>query len=224
MNIIAVITGDIVNSSSLTKRQRETLFISLKESFEDINKNILVHSKTQFEIFRGDSFQAEIKKPELALIIGILIRAKLRSINISNTKTSELRERNFDARIAIGIGKIGYVSSKVVESDGEAFKFSGELIDKMKKKGNRLKIHTPWKEINNELEVSIAFADAIISKWSTSQAEAFYLYMLKNLTQQSLATLLNISQPSIRKRLINGKIECFDLLRNRFEKIIQSKI
>jgi hypothetical protein len=224
MNTFAVITGDIVSSTSIKNENREQLLKSLKVSFQEINKTFLKETKSPFEIFRGDSFQSVIKKPELSLLISFLIRAKLRSIGINKEEKKHSIKENWDARIAIGIGSIGFSTKKTIESDGQAFQFSGTTLDRIKKTEHRLKIQTPWQDVNSELEVSFSFADAIVSEWSIFQAEAFYLYLLQNETQKTLAELLNISQPSLRKRLVTGKIESIDLLRKRFENLISTKL
>ncbi len=224
MNTIAVVTGDIVSSTSIKSENREQLLKALKASFGEINKSLLKEKKPPFEIFRGDSFQAVIRRPELSLIISLLIRAKLRSMPIFKTEKHHSVKENVDARISIGIGSVTFSTKKTIESDGQAFQFSGTTLDIITKTDQRLKIQTPWQDVNSELEVSFSFADAIISEWSIFQAEAFYLYLLQNETQQTLASLLNIKQPSLRKRLVTGKIESIDLLRNRFENLILSKI
>jgi len=226
MDTVAVITGDIVNSSLIVKEKREHLLYALKTSFNEINREILKEPKSPFEIFRGDSFQVVIKKPELSLLISLLIRAKLRSIIIDKKSESQPVKKSWDARIAIGIGNITFNSKKVIESDGQAFQFSGKLLDAMSnsKTKPRLNIKTPWEDVNTELEVPISFTDAIVSVWSVFQAEAFFLHLLRNETQISLAEQLGRAQPTIRKRMVAGKVESIDLFRKRFEKLISSKI
>lgn len=224
MDTIAVITGDIVSSASIESANRELFLKDLKASFKEINSVLLKEPILPFEIFRGDSFQAVIRKPQFALLVGMLVRAKLRSMNIGKDEKSHPVKESRDARIAIGIGSTGFTSGKIIESDGQAFQFSGKTLDLIKNTEYRLKIQTPWEDVNSELEVSFSFADAIISEWSVFQAEAFYLYLLKNETQISLAGIFKKSQPSIRKRLVTGKMESLDLFRKRFETLILSKI
>lgn len=224
MKTIAVITGDIVGSASIKEANREFLITSLKKTFKEISKVLLNTSKSPFEIYRGDSFQAEIEKPELSLLISLLIRAKIRSLMDANEPKKRSAKRNWDARIAIGIGSLAFNSGKTIESDGQAFQFSGMLIDGMKKTDSRLKILTPWEDVNSELEVSFSFADDVISQWSYFQAEAFYHYLLNEETQNSLAKIIHRSQPSARKRLVTGKVESIDKFLHRFTTLISSKL
>ena len=58
--MIAIITGDIVNSRKLTSK----IWIDgLKKLLNTFGKNPI-----EWEIYRGDEFQLEIKNPEEALI------------------------------------------------------------------------------------------------------------------------------------------------------------
>ena len=216
----AVITGDIVKSQNIKDFNRQTLIESLKSSFEEINAQLLQENELPFEIYRGDSFQAVIKQPQIALEIGLMLRAKIRSL----TQFTRKDNTYWDTRLAIGIGNIDYFADRIVESDGEAFKFSGKVLDSMKK-DERLKIHTPWNEVNEELKVECRFADAIISRWSVNQSEVIYRYLLKRETQNKLAEHFNISQPALRKRLVvSGNIDSINVFINRYKSLIQSKL
>jgi len=220
MQKYAVITGDIVKSKNIKDFYRQTLIDALKNSFEEINAQLLQEKELPFEIYRGDSFQAVIKQTHFALEIGLMLRAKVRSL----TKFKGKDNAYWDTRLAIGIGNIDFFADRIIESDGEAFRFSGNVLDKMKK-AERLKIHTPWEEINNELTVECAFADAIINRWSVNQSEVIYRYLLKRETQKKLAERFNISQPALRKRLVvSGSIDSINVFINRYRNLIQSKL
>jgi len=67
-------------------------------------------------IFRGDSFQGVLSRPDEALNAALIIRASL----LSKFKGKRTR---LDSRIAIGIGKIDYLPlDQAGEGDGEAFR------------------------------------------------------------------------------------------------------
>jgi len=224
MKTIAVITGDIVSSGLIRDFNREVLLKTLKNTFKEINDEILHESKSPFEIFRGDSFQASIKKPELSLLISMLIRAKLRSLVVDEIDKRRPYRKNWDARVAIGIGEQDFTTKKIIESDGPAFQFSGTTLNTMYETPRRLKIQTPWPDINSELDVSFSFADAIISEWSVFQAEAFYILLLTGNTQKAVAEMLNISGPALHFRLRSGKFESIELFKKHFESLISSRL
>lgn len=221
MEVYAVITGDIIKSSKIKEEQRSHLLKTLKSTFQKINKLLIKEEKVPFEFYRGDSFQAVLKKPQLALLTGLIIRAKLRSIT-----ESENREpiAYWDARISIGIGSIAYKAKNLAESDGAAFQLSGRGLDEMKKR-NSLSIRTIWPEVNEEFEVACALSETIISRWTVAQAEVIYPYLLENKTQQELARKFNISQVAVSKRLmVSGNMDAMEKFIKRYEKLIINRL
>jgi hypothetical protein len=212
--IYAVITGDIVNSSGISGLYANEL--------NKITNDIKKYQQQNFilEIYRGDSFQALVTDPTKAILISILIRTGLRR----NSRGKSI-ENIWDARISIGIGPIR--NSEMTESikigtlDGEAFVRSGKNLDKMKKEGSLLKINTGDSQLDQEFSAICPLVDAIISRWSIAQAEAVYLYLLRNLTQKEIGNLLNTSQRAISKRLEVSNIEKLKPFFTRFIEIIQ---
>jgi len=206
MDKVAVLTGDLVKSRTIKDGEIEKVINSLKETFDKINKNILFNKAT-FQIFRGDSFQAFIPDPELALVAAIIIRAHLRTFesNFSLSGKKLIKPLNYaytDARIAIGVGEISYLGNTVSESQGEAFQKSGYLLDKLKKENERLGVDTPWESINKEFYVESKLADSVISRWTANTAEAVFIYLLYRINQTELAGKLKITQPATHKRLV----------------------
>jgi len=110
--MIAVITGDIINSR---KGKVETWLNLLKSTLEKYGKQ-----PQDWEIYRGDSFQLSVPV-EKALLAGLHIKS-----TIKQTKT-------YDVRIAIGIGEVKYKSQKITESNGSAYINSGECFESLKK-------------------------------------------------------------------------------------------
>ena len=88
---------------------------------------------------------------------------------------------------------------KIDDSDGEAFYNSGRALDKTKIY-RRLSILSPWREINENLNLLASLLDAIIQRWSPQQAEVISLW-LKGKNQQSISKELNISQSAVSQRL-----------------------
>ena len=226
MSVDAVITGDLVKSRKINDADIEKVIDSLKKTFVEINHQLL-NGKGSFEIFRGDSFQGLIPQPQLALLVAIIIRTHLRTYEPSigldrhlNTEKPILNAYS-DARIAIGVGTIRYNADKITESQGDAFLKSGNSFDKLSKEKERLAIVTPWEKVNSELAVSCTLADALVSRWTASTAEAMYLHLLYGFNQKELATRLAITQPAVHKRLaIYGNISSIHAFINRYEELI----
>lgn len=215
---IAVITGDLVRSRRISQKDIPRVIQRLEDIFAELNRNLL-NGEAAFDIFRGDSFQVAMGRPERALLAAIIIRAGLRSFKPSDTTRLVLHAYT-DARIAIGLGGVKHWGGssdnshyndylrwkkiKVSESHGQAFELSGFLLDRMKKKGMRLGISTPWKVVNQEFQVESMLADALINQWTPHTSDAVYRHLLYRKTQTELAENLGISQPAIHKRLIVG--------------------
>jgi hypothetical protein len=230
--IYSVLTGDLIGSSRFRIQQREEVLSNLKDSFKEISPDIIA---SPFVIFRGDSFQGVLARPEEALKAALIIRASL----LSKFKGKRTR---LDARIAIGMGTIDYLPlDQVGEGDGEAFRNSGPELDKMKKGEQNITVRTPWAEINEELRTECALLDALIQRWTKEQAEAIIYQIQKELTssmfndiefqslkqgltQEGIAKILSISQPALSQRLKTGGSWAVQVFLERFKVIIQEKV
>lgn len=217
-NIHAVLTGDIVRSTSIEADYK----VKLKEIANDIKDHI--EDYFQLEIYRGDSFQGIVMDPGKALRIGLLLRGGLRRYSRRDTNSIE---SVWDARISIGIGEIDNLNKmkevKIGLLGGDAFIRSGKALDKMKGEKALLKITTGIKELDDEFYASSALADAIVSRWSIEQAEAIYLYLLENLTQEEIGRRLEISQRAVGKRMIAGNLDSLKKFLERYQSAIEWK-
>lgn len=214
--IYAVLTGDLVGSSRFRKeKQRDEILSIIKDSFIKIDSPDIIASP--FAIYRGDSFQGVISKPEEALKAAIIIRANLLSKFIENNV-------RLDAKIAVGIGRIDYLpKNKVGEGDGEAYRNSGMELDKMKKGERSLIVKTPWPEIDEELRTECTLLNALIQRWTKEQAEAI-MYQIRGSTQEEIAKYLNITQSAVFQRLKTGGAWAVQAFIKRYNSIIQYKV
>ena len=229
-----MITGDIVGSSAV--KDRAFLNMAIKEAFDGIKAEKEYGMLRSFEIYRGDSFQG-VLDPVHALRAALSIRARLRQwkgpasiTSVSRGKKTSKRPLSIplgllpDARIAIGIGTVSYRSSKVMESDGEAFKLSGHALDGLGKSTGRLALLTPWEEVNMETGASMQLLDALVNKWSSASAQAMFHYMVKGSTQSELSEMLDISQPAVHKRLVAADQLAIHAALERYEQLIESNL
>lgn len=210
--MIAIITGDIIDSTMVPIDKRKRLISVIKEAISYVSK----FSPLKYEIFRGDSFQLVIEQPEKSLLMAILLRAYLRKSTPKDCKNS------WDARLAIGIGGITFQSTDIASSDGEAFQLSGRGLDNIGKKN--LGIFTNWEDINEEMKISTIFADDIISNWSISQAETIIESIGENHIQKEIAAKFGKTQQAVNKILISAKDNLIKMYIKRFETIISNKI
>jgi hypothetical protein len=198
---IAVITGDIVNSSTLKEEQQKTI---QKRFIELAGKDALLKPK----FYRGDSFQMAVK-PETALSLVIKFRIELRRVNESN-----------DVRASIGIGEISSWNENVLLSGGSAFERSGKKLDELKKKGLRIVITTGNPELDEELETYCVMADSLLNGLTTVQANVAS-YKLDGLSQERIAEILKITQPSVSKTLKAANWKAIEKFIKRYRQIIE---
>ncbi|MBK8806058.1 MAG: hypothetical protein IPO21_05175 [Bacteroidales bacterium] len=93
-NNVAVITGDIVNSRHIPSEEREQFINAMKDCFIDLNRTLLAESNAEFEIYRGDSIQAIVTQPELALLASIILRSRVRSIKSQKVQNKKQLQKN----------------------------------------------------------------------------------------------------------------------------------
>ena len=211
--IYAVLTGDLVGYSRYNPKDRKEVLLHLKDSFKKLPLDI---TASKFWVFRGDSFQGILSRPEEALKAALIIRSYL----VSRYKGKKSR---LDARIAIGIGTVDYLPLRVGEGDGEAFRNSGMELDGMKKSEKNLIVKTPWKELNDELSTEGALLDAVIERWTKEQAEAI-MYQIIGLTQEEIARILKISQPAVFHRLRTCGSRAVQEFLKRYQDTIKYKV
>ena len=211
MKNIAIITGDIVDSTKMTKTER-TSMLQLLQSLPEWLSPLC---KTNIEIFRGDSFQLKVTEPTKALQIALAIRAIIRANKFAGNN------EQWDARLAIGIGTLDYETDSLSTSDGEAYRLSGRGLDIIGRA--RLHIETPWEEVNNELIVSTLFADDIVTRWTPSQSRIMFEKLVKNNSQEDIGNILGVSRQMVSKTLKVAKDALISVYIKRFKGLINER-
>lgn len=207
-----VITGDIIESSAIQIKYRDFLLESIRKIADELS----VIEPIRIEFFRGDSFQTVIDTPENAMKIAVLLRAGLKS------HTPKECKKLWDARLSLGVGTISYHADNTVLSDGEAFQYSGRGLDEIGKR--RLVVKTRWADVNEELLVSTAFADEVISSWSVPQSQAAYQALLYDTFQKEIAHKFQKSAQNISKLLNAAKVNLVRMYIDRYHNLISNLI
>lgn len=212
MKIGAIITGDIVDSTKMVAEERNSMLRML----QSLPVLLLPLAKFDLEIFRGDSFQIRVGRSVDSLKVALAIRSHIRSFKFAE------HNRQWDARLAIGIGTLEYENGSLATSDGEAYRASGRGLDSIGK--NRLTIETPWEEVNKELRVSTAFADDIITGWTQSQSRVMFQSLTTGLSHAEIGDILGISRQMVDKALRTGKEDLMNLYLDRFAELIKKHL
>ncbi|WP_179320423.1 HMG-box domain-containing protein [Winogradskyella helgolandensis] len=178
----SVITGDIIKSR---KAHSEDLWLKpLKSALSKVSDNA-----SFYDIYRGDSFQLESHAIEDSFRTAVYIKAFLKSV------------KGLDVRMSIGIGTKNYHGDSVSESNGEAFIFSGETFETLKKDKQNLKLKTSNATINKEINLYFRLALIAMDNWTVNSAEIVKLSLEHpNMIQAELAKIIGISQDAVSKR------------------------
>ncbi|MFW6309830.1 MAG: hypothetical protein ACOC1D_01900 [Prolixibacteraceae bacterium] len=219
---IAVITGDIVNSSLLNENQRATI----QERFAELTKK---DALLNLKFYRGDSFQVAVK-PETALLLALKFRVELKRMNENN-----------DVRVSVGIGEVSTWNEDVLLTEGTAFERSGKKLDELKKKGLRIVITTGRPELDEELETYCYMADSLIKNLTSVQSNVIIHkleWMLREqigevsstaegtaatttlMPQEQIGEILGISQPAVSKTLKAANWKAIERFIKRYKQII----
>lgn len=201
--MISIITGDIVNSRKLPSK----IWIGgLKLIFNELGKN-----PADWEIYRGDEFQIEIKNPEDALLTAIKIKAYFRTLNL-------------DARMSIGLGDKTYKTKKISECNGTAFARSGEVFETLKKQKINLALNSGNIEFDSKINLMLRLCMTFMDNWLVQSAE-FVLIAIANptLSQEEIGAKLGINQAAVSRRRKRAQFDLMMETETYFREQIKNK-
>ncbi|HWJ89824.1 MAG TPA: sigma factor-like helix-turn-helix DNA-binding protein [Flavisolibacter sp.] len=223
---LGIITADIVGSGKLAPPMREQLYAELKACMQSLKKEKWV---AKFEMFRGDSLQCVAVHKEQSLRVALMVRAFMKSYTgekeLDKSKANATKgyfQGSQDIRLSIGIGKVDFYNQKsLAQSDGEAFRLSGEGLDSLKNATYRMAFKASDRTFTEWMEPTVMLLDAVIQKWTNNQAEAV-LYRLKELKEEEISKMLGVSQSAVNQRLKTGQWFAIEKLLHYFEQKLKS--
>jgi hypothetical protein len=200
--MIVILTADIINSRKLSSKKWMNDFKQLLNSFGK--------SPNDWEIYRGDEFQLEIKNPEDAFLIAFQIKAFFKSINL-------------DVRMSLGFGDKTYKTKKITESNGSAFIRSGELFETLKKQKINLAVNSGNPDFDEEFNLILQLSMSFMDSWLQQSAE-FVLVAIKNptLSQEEIGLKLGINQAAVSRRQKRSQFELMLQVERYFRKKVKS--
>jgi hypothetical protein len=200
--MIVILTGDIINSRKVPSKK---WMDDLKTIFQSIGK-----SPNDWEIYRGDEFQLEIKTLEDALAVAFQIKAFFKSINL-------------DVRMSLGIGDKTYKARKITESNGSAFIRSGETFETLKKQKLNLAINSGNAYFDEYLNLMLKLTLSFMDNWLQQSAE-FVLVAIQNptLSQEEIGVKLGINQAAVSRRQKRSNYDLLLQVDNYFRKKIKT--
>jgi hypothetical protein len=184
-----IITGDIIKSRS--QLDTASWLTTLKQALSYLNAN-----DEYWDIYRGDSFQIELKDVFSGFMAAVYIKACIKTIH------------GLDVRLAIGLGDKSYKGDSVSESSGAAYIYSGETLETLKKEKQNLRIKTSNQQINKELNLYFSLALIAMDRWTVNSAEIVKLYIEQpNALQSELGKIIGINQNAVSTRQKRAYLE-----------------
>lgn len=179
--MIAVITGDIINSQ---RTETEVWITRLKDLLAKWGS-----SPQTWEIYRGDEFQLKCNIDDVFWRF-LAIKSLIKS------------QENLDVRIAIGIGGENFYSEKITESNGTAYVNSGRLLNHLKSDGHTVSVKTTSESVDRDLNILLKWSSKDFDKWTVATSEIIHeMIMNQEITQEGLAKKFMISQSSVSQRI-----------------------
>lgn len=183
---IAVLTGDLVNSTQVTSPKAFRL--RLQSLLEAVGNAYGGKAVT----FRGDGFQVSLNDPRKAIECALYIRAGL-------IASSPAKSDRWDARISVAIAR----AATNEDSYGDAYIQSGRNLDDMAR--DNLHVYAEPQAFKIGVALATVFVDDIIGGWTPSEAEAYFAYLQYPQGHQAVAEHLKKSRSTITKSLIRAK-------------------
>ncbi len=184
---IAVISGDIVNSTKLTSEQFERLLKRIKDIQTWINEQ---NPANAHSIGRGDEFQTVVHDIENALRYTVIYRLSIKALG-----------KEFDSRISFAIAANAELRELVSESMGKAFVLSGRGLKALK--SERLVFHSDQKQLTEHFELLLKYLDRQLAELTSRQCEVMLVMLRTNqeLSISELAEKLNVATATASKSL-----------------------
>lgn len=185
--VIAVIRGDIVNSTKLSTDQFEQLLKRIKDIQNWITEGNRLNAHS---IERGDEFQTVVHDIENALRYTIIYRTGIKALG-----------KEFDSRISFAIAANADLRELVSESMGAAFVLSGRGLKELK--NDRFLFSSDRHELTEHFNLLFKYLDRQLTELTSRQCEVM-LPMLKtneDLSISALAEKLDIAIATASKSL-----------------------
>ncbi len=186
---IAVLTGDIVASTTLGKAALDHAFTTLRSRAADLA--VESGGDLHFSRHRGDGWQVVLHTPETALRICLILRASLRALG-----------KAYDSRMACAEGAVTLpIKADLNQEVSLPFITSGQLLQTISQEKS-LPIRIAHAK-GGATSAAFALADHISQDWTPAQAQAINL-ALETQTSYSLTEIakqLGKSRQAVTKAL-----------------------
>ena len=210
----AVITGDIVQSTGLSRSDIGNIMVHIEDEFtcSTISDDIIA-----YDFFQGDSFQLLHAQGHRALYMAMRIKTAVNRIK-SSGHAKRGSSVHHELKLAISIGQTD-VTDEIARSNEEIFIRSGRGLEQLKSNKVTLGLYTAHESLNQEMNTTLFLWHWIMDQWTLAGAEVMY-WKLKGKTEREIAERLDISQSAVNQRAASAGYHAWELLDNRFRQIV----
>ena len=228
----AIVSGDIVASTSLNNDDRSKIGNCLKLMTRKLNRKFNVYSR----LTEGNDYiDSYIPNNSDALRVMLAIKCFVKSIPIStNDPINQDGNRSkffkmHGIRLAMGIGELSRLDTDNGIIDGEAIYFSGRTISENRTYNkekivikNTLFIKSDDKEFDDEFLPLLALLDVLLSKCTAKQSTVLYLKLL-GYDEATIARVLRKKQSTINEHSTGAGWNAIEKTVMRFEDVVKNK-
>ena len=205
--MIAVLTGDIVNSTKMSNETYSSVIKSLKTFLNEVDERY----DATGEIYRGDEFQIQYPDPVYALKSTLLIKLALH--------LSRFSPKPIQCTLSLAYGPHNIYDEKPNTSSGPVFVKSGRGLEKTQR--GEISLLLDEENVESEIKLLTQFLNHLLNRLTKTQAELLYQYIESGFAEhKKIADITGTTRQNISNRL--GNIGAF-LVRDYME-IINEKV
>ena len=209
----AVISGDIVSSTSLNELELEVLRKKVMQLIDTLSGNqpeTAEDSSFYGHLIKGDYIECYLKEPKDSLRVALLIKTLVKMMVLeksSNPVVEKKRQlfKKYGVRLAIGIGTMRTVNTQQGILDGEAIYLSGRKIDDQRSRNkekvvikNTLFFETTEPKLQEQGSVLVDLLDVLLTNATARQCTVLH-YKLSGLSELEIAEKLGVNQAAINQ-------------------------
>lgn len=213
-NPIAVITADVVGSTRLDAKKRETLRLLVQSVLSKMNNAYRRELVLPITVTVGDEFQGVVSPHWKVLSLADRLRGLMYCAN-----------KKLSVELYVSIGIAHGVIKKAKESrmqEGVAFYLSRRGIDVLKEsRSRRTKLLTQSEDVNKTVELILSYQDMILSSWTPAQWQAV-LMRDRGLSLKYIGKKLGVAYQNVQKRLKAAKWEHYSEGRSYLTELLKS--
>jgi hypothetical protein len=227
----AVISGDIIASTSLNEHGKGKIEASLNVLIKELERKYSVYGR----ILKGDYLECYVPEVVNAFRVALAIKSFVKSIDITSGDVNadsggRLKLfKTYGIRLAIGIGDLSRLDLKNGIIDGEAIYFSGRIINEDKTSNkekvtikNTLFIKSNDDNLDREIQPLLSLIDIMISKNTEKQCEVLYLKLM-GYNEETIVKKLKKRQSTVNEQSTIAGWNAIERAVHRFEDVIKSR-